>query len=72
MKLTILETGETAEVEQAYGERLVEQGKAVAAPRAGKAEVATAKKVPETEEPGVNAGNESGAKETAKKAGKKR
>ena len=48
MKIIMLETGETAEVNESYGARLIEQGKAIA-PIAKKEE---AKPQPKAEEKG--------------------
>lgn len=68
MKVKLLETGAIAEVEDSWGERLLEQGKAILPEpekaKAPKAEVAVKDTVPETEE-APKAGGE-------KKAGKKR
>lgn len=78
MKVKLIEKGEIAEVSDLYGERLIEQGKAVPAltiPEP-KAEVTVTDHVPhqdaeETAENGASA--EEGAKTAAtKKAGKKR
>lgn len=70
MRVKLIENGEVIVVDETYGERLVEQGKAVPAglmTKPAKAEVSVTDKVPE------DAKAEEGTKtETAKKAGKKR
>ena len=68
MKVKLLKTGEIAEVEDSWGERLLEQGKAIlpepAKANAPKAEVTVKDTVPETVE--------APKAEEGKKAGKKR
>ena len=71
MKIQLIATGEIEEVDGLWGERLVEQGKALPvipkAEKPKKAEVTVTDKVPETVK------TEEGTKsELAKKAGKKR
>ena len=65
MKIKLIADGSVAEVEDSWGERLIEQGKAVL-PEAkqAKAEVAVTDKVPE--------GKTEAPKAEPKKAGKKR
>ena len=70
MKIKLIETGEIAEVENTWGERLIEHGKAIPLKAPEKAEVTVADKLPEAEAEEPAEAEEK--PETAKKAGKKR
>ena len=81
MKVKLTENGEIAEVEDSWGERLIEHGKAVPAgeEKKPKAEVIVADKLPEDQEANESAtgafapSDANGPKtQAAKKAGKKR
>jgi len=70
MKIRMIDTGETAEVENSWGERLIEHGKAEPVspkPEKPKAEVAVTDKVPEPAK-----AEEAAKAEPAKKARKSR
>lgn len=70
MKVKLIETGKIAEVEDTWGERLIEQGKANPVCRIPeeKAEVTVTDKLPDS----ADDAKDGEKAETAKKAGKKR
>ena len=68
MKVKMIETGEIADVEDSWGERLLEHGKAILPEKPAKATVTVADKIPEAE---AKAEAEEPKADT-KKAGKKR
>ena len=68
MKVKMIETGEIADVEDSWGERLLEHGKAILPGKPAKAKMTVADKVPAAEAKAENAE----PKADEKKAGKKR
>ena len=68
MKVKMIETGEIADVEDSWGERLLEHGKAILPEKPAKAKMTVADKVPAAETKTENAE----PKADEKKAGKKR